>query len=549
MPNRSASRITITVALGTSTPTSITVVATSTSSSPARKRSIVASFSADGIRPWSSPSRRPRQLAGGQPLERLLGRRHLELLALLDERAHDVRLTAGRHLGAHVGPRRGLHRADRSAHCVSIGVRPGGSSSSTLTSRSPYTVIAAVRGIGVAVITSMSGTAPSAVFARSAARCSTPNRCCSSTTTTPRLANSTASWIRACVPMAMSTVPSARPASTLRRSRAGDPVRQQLDPQRPVAEQVAGVGDAQTPASSARTLAACCSASTSVGAISAAWWPPCTAASIAATATTVLPDADVALQQPVHRVRCGEIGLDLARSPAAGRRVSVVRQAPRRTVGPAHRRRAWTRPRCVALELALAHHEDELHPQEFVERQPASRRLLVAHRCRAGGSRGSAVAAIDEPEPRANRRRHRLGDATIGAAPQRLLDPSGDLPRAELRLLALRVDRHDAAGPVADQVDDRVRHLQPTAVGVGLAEQRDLQALAELLLPPRLVEEHHLHPTRPVADLHVDHRAAIPRGPLGDRPHRDQHQRLLSRARGRRCAPRSSGPPTVAGRW
>ena len=38
--------------------------------------------------------------------------------------------------------------------------RPGGISSSTLTSRSPYTVIAAVRGIGVAVITSTSGAAP-----------------------------------------------------------------------------------------------------------------------------------------------------------------------------------------------------------------------------------------------------------------------------------------------------------------------------------------------------------------------------------------------------
>jgi hypothetical protein len=72
-----------------------------------------------------------------------------------------------------------------------MGVRPGGSSSSTLTSRSPYTVMAAVRGMGVAVITSTSGTAwpPSSALARSAARCSTPKRCCSSMTTTPRLAN------------------------------------------------------------------------------------------------------------------------------------------------------------------------------------------------------------------------------------------------------------------------------------------------------------------------------------------------------------------------
>ena len=40
---------------------------------------------------------------------------------------------------------------------MTIGLRPGGSSSITLTSRSPYRVSASVRGIGVAVITSTSG--------------------------------------------------------------------------------------------------------------------------------------------------------------------------------------------------------------------------------------------------------------------------------------------------------------------------------------------------------------------------------------------------------
>ena len=49
------------------------------------------------------------------------------------------------------------------------------------------------------------GTKPAA-FLRSARRCSTPKRCCSSTTTRPRRENSTSSWIRACVPM--STRPS-----------------------------------------------------------------------------------------------------------------------------------------------------------------------------------------------------------------------------------------------------------------------------------------------------------------------------------------------------
>ena len=110
MPNRSASRITITVALGTSTPTSITVVATSTSSSPARNESIVASFSTDVSRPCSNPSRSPASSSLAQPLEGLLCRCHLELLALADQRTHDVGLAARRRPGAHVGPHLGLEQ-------------------------------------------------------------------------------------------------------------------------------------------------------------------------------------------------------------------------------------------------------------------------------------------------------------------------------------------------------------------------------------------------------------------------------------------------------
>ena len=48
------------VASGTSTPTSITVVETRIARSPARKASIAASFSAALMRPWISPTRRPK---------------------------------------------------------------------------------------------------------------------------------------------------------------------------------------------------------------------------------------------------------------------------------------------------------------------------------------------------------------------------------------------------------------------------------------------------------------------------------------------------------
>ena len=68
---------------------------------------------------------------------------------------------------------------------------------------------------GVAVSTSTCGRAEA--LSVSAPRCSTPNRCCSSITTTPSDENSTASWMSACVPTTMSISPDARPPITLRR--------------------------------------------------------------------------------------------------------------------------------------------------------------------------------------------------------------------------------------------------------------------------------------------------------------------------------------------
>ena len=113
MPKRSASRITITVAFGTSTPTSMTVVATSTSSSPARNAVHRRLLLGRRHPPVQQPEAQAGQLAGRQPLERLLGRRDLELLALLDQRAHDVGLAPGGDLVAHVGPHLGLHQRAR----------------------------------------------------------------------------------------------------------------------------------------------------------------------------------------------------------------------------------------------------------------------------------------------------------------------------------------------------------------------------------------------------------------------------------------------------
>ena len=204
MPKRSASRITITVALGTSTPTSITVVATSTSSSPARNSAIACSFSADGIRPCSSPSRRPGELAGRAAARR--SPRPSATSSFSDssiERAHDVGLAAG------ARPRR-APCAHTSVLLERSPLRPrrwrsacGPAAARRAPTRRGRRRRSSPRCAGSAWPSSPARRArrSPAPFARSAARCSTPKRCCSSITTTPSDRNSTPSWISAWVPI------------------------------------------------------------------------------------------------------------------------------------------------------------------------------------------------------------------------------------------------------------------------------------------------------------------------------------------------------------
>ena len=141
---------------------------------------------------------------------------------------------------------------------VWTGFRPGGISSMTETSRSPYRVMARVRGMGVAVITSTCGATPPAPLDQSFARWSTPKRCCSSTIASPRALNTTVSSMRACVPTMRPMLPSWSPAWISRR--AATPV----EPVRRAAFTPVG----------ARYLvmfAKCWCARTSVGAIRQAW--------------------------------------------------------------------------------------------------------------------------------------------------------------------------------------------------------------------------------------------------------------------------------------
>ena len=127
--------------------------------------------------------------------------------------------------------------------------------------------------MGVAVMTSTSGRTP---LAMSVARCITPKRCCSSTTTSPSRENSTPSSSSACVP----TASAARPLRTAARAsfcslpRACAPTRASSTPE---------------PSSQPRSVRACCSARISVGAMMAACQPERIASMAAAKATAVLP--------------------------------------------------------------------------------------------------------------------------------------------------------------------------------------------------------------------------------------------------------------------
>ena len=196
---------TITVALGTSTPTSMTVVATSTSTSPAGEGAASRRPSRPAaIRPCSTATRSPcsgpsasigghapatasggRGSASSSGAPRLVLRRRL---VAADARAHHVRLLALRDLLAHPLPgpvepvrasrppaRRGLRSASgrgqlgerRDLEVAEHGHRDG------------------ARDRGRGHHQHVRRRVPA--FARSASRCSTPKRCCSSTTTRPEV--------------------------------------------------------------------------------------------------------------------------------------------------------------------------------------------------------------------------------------------------------------------------------------------------------------------------------------------------------------------------
>ena len=231
------------------------------------------------------------------------------------------------------------------------------------------------------------------------------------------------------------------------RSAPRDAVGEQLDAQRPLAEQAvarrrAPRGRRAAPGSPA----ACCSASTSVGAISAPWWPPCTAASRAVDGDDRLAGADVALQQPVHRVRRRR---GRRRSRAMTRRWAPVSGNGRRGV-EARRTSSppttWRMPDGVALQRPLAHARAPAAPAAARRTPagggPAPCRPIVSGRWMSCSARSRSI----RPSRRRTRRGHRVGDAPrLGTARSASSTQPAISHVVELGLLRLRVDRHDAA--------------------------------------------------------------------------------------------------------
>lgn len=154
-PKRSACSMTISDAFGTSTPTSMTVVATSRSISPSRNARMTSAFSACGRRPWTSPMRRSGKAAR---IASWVSTAVCSSSASLSSTRGQTQYACRPWRAAWaIWPMTSSRRASATS-LVTTGVRPGGNSSITETSRSAKKVIASVRGMGVALMLSWCGT-------------------------------------------------------------------------------------------------------------------------------------------------------------------------------------------------------------------------------------------------------------------------------------------------------------------------------------------------------------------------------------------------------
>ena len=305
---------------------------------------------------------------------------------------------------------------------------------------------------------------------------------------------------------------------------AGDAIGQQFDAQGPVAEEVLAVGDGDAPKQSPDPLVVLFGEHLG-GRHERALVPTLDGDQEGGHRHHRLAGPDIALEESVHRVTRGEIGVDLGERPLLGagqrEREGIVEAADEGTAEVMDD--ATGRP----FQLALAGDEYRLDPEQFVEGESTTGGVLGPHRLRLmdGADR---LRAVDEVESVEDLLGHRVGDTALGAATQGLLDPSGDLPGGEAGLLALRVDRHDPSGAVADEIDDRIRHLTTAGVLVDATEEGDLHTGGELTGSPGLVEEDERDLAGLVADDDRHHGPPVAGGAGVHRADLGDHECLLA---------------------
>ena len=393
--------------------------------------------------------------------------------------------------------------------------------------------MATVRGMGVAVMTSRCGGA--SALARRASRCSTPKRCCSSTTTRPRSANCTVFWISACVPMTMPATPDAASSRACRRAAAGsEPVSNAIrvacspEPKRPAWPRSPSMASIER---------ACCAASTSVGASSAAWAPESMTCSIARSATTVLPEPTSPCSRRCigwARPRSSEICAPTSSWPAVsvnGSRWSNASASPPRAgaaAGPGWPRRPVRRNASVSCTPRAS--------------SQASRRRAAAYSPRSAGRWMRRSAESRSIRPCSARTTPRQWVDDRGQAVQQHPHAASDRPRRQRR--GGRVDGNQRAREFARAAVQRV-------VGFGVEQQVvrvvELALAVELRRPARrtgrcalvaarvsrqrLAEEGEAQPTLAVGDRHLEQSSATlaHRHDRG-RGHRGHHRDVVADA-------------------
>ena len=179
---------------------------------------------------------------------------------------------------------------------------------------------------------------------RRASRCSTPKRCCSSTTTRPSSANSTRSWISAWVPTTMPASPDSASSSAFVFACRRQRTREQRDPGGDVRPR-----PAHRPGRAARAATAASGRAARRAPRWARAWRPAsvsTTCSIARSATTVLP----APTSPCTSRFIGAPGRQIRRDLVADRPLpggQGVAAAGRRTPPAGHPTRAGSPPPAV----------------------------------------------------------------------------------------------------------------------------------------------------------------------------------------------------------